>query len=91
MDEKKLIWNEEDRKQILDCKVFKVWESYCKSPEAKVNQNKMQTFTVIEAKDWAIVIPIVESANGKQFVMVWQWRHGAQELRPEGSGAEGTA
>ncbi|MDR2597772.1 MAG: NUDIX hydrolase [Treponema sp.] len=83
MDEKKLIWNEENRKQILDCKVFKVWESYCKSPEAQVNQNKLQTFTVIEAKDWAIVVPVVESAHGKQFVMVWQWRHGARELSLE--------
>jgi ADP-ribose pyrophosphatase len=83
MDEKKLIWNEENRKQILDCKVFKVWESYCKAPQSRSGENEPQTFTVIEAKDWAIVVPVVESAHGKQFVMVWQWRHGARDLSLE--------
>jgi len=83
MDEKRLVWNEENKKQILDCKIFKIWESYCKSPETPVNQNKLRVFTVIEAKDWAIVVPVVESARGKQFVMVWQWRHGAKELSLE--------
>jgi len=83
MDQNKLVWNEENRKQILDCKIFKVWESYCKSPEAQVNQNKPQAFTVIEAKDWAIVVPVVESVQGKKFVMVWQWRHGAMDLSLE--------
>jgi 8-oxo-dGTP pyrophosphatase MutT (NUDIX family) len=83
MDEKKLIWNEESKKQILDCKIFKLWESYCKPPEAALNQGKLHAFTVIDAKDWAIVVPVAESGQGKQFVMLWQWRHGAQELSLE--------
>jgi 8-oxo-dGTP pyrophosphatase MutT (NUDIX family) len=83
MDEKKLIWNEENRKQILDCKIFKIWESFCKPPESQVNQNKLQPFTVIEAKDWAIVVPVIECEHGKQFVMLWQWRHGAMDLSLE--------
>jgi 8-oxo-dGTP pyrophosphatase MutT (NUDIX family) len=28
--------------------------------------------------DWAIIVPVIESPAGKQFVMVRQWRHGSQ-------------
>ena len=79
MEEKNnLIWTEESRKQVFDCRIFSIWESYCKSPASK-EADKPHTFSVIEAKDWAIVIPVI----GKQFVMVWQWRHGARSLSLE--------
>ena len=78
MNEQNLIWTEKTRKQVIDCKIFSIWESICKSP--KEND---KTFTVIDAKDWAIVIPVIETNEGKKFVMVWQWRHGSQELSLE--------
>jgi 8-oxo-dGTP pyrophosphatase MutT (NUDIX family) len=83
MDEKQLTWTEEERKQVFKCGVFSVWESYCKPP-AREN-GKQGVFSIIEAKDWAIVVPVVESAHGegKQFVMVRQWRHGARCLSLE--------
>jgi 8-oxo-dGTP pyrophosphatase MutT (NUDIX family) len=76
MNKEKLAWTEEGRKQVFECKVFSVLESYCKSP---VEQNaKTQVFSVIDAKDWAIVIPVIKTDKGTQFLMVWQWRHGSQ-------------
>jgi len=83
MNEKRLIWKEEGRKKVFDCKVFSIWESYCKSPESQPNQGNPQVFTVIDSKDWVIVIPVINGPEGKQFVMVWQWRHGSQSLSLE--------
>ena len=83
MDEKQLIWTEEKRKQVFNCRVFSIWESYCKAPEAQPDQTEPQVFTVIDAKDWVIVIPVIDTPKGKQFVMVWQWRHGSKSLSLE--------
>jgi len=73
-----LTWTEESRKQVFDCKVFTIWESYCKPP-VSVQDDRLQTFSLIDAKDWAIVVPVI----GRQFVMVRQWRFGAQDLSLE--------
>ena len=73
-----LTWNEEGRKTVFDCPVFSVEERYCRSPD-----NELKTFTVLDTRDWAIVIPLLENAEGKKFVMVRQWRHGARELSLE--------
>ena len=76
--EKRLAWSEEGRKQVADCRIFTVWESYCKPPKYQREDEKPHTFSVIDARDWVIVVPVIETPNGKQFVMVWQWRHGSQ-------------
>jgi len=73
-----LAWKEESRKKVFDSRVFSVCESYCKSPH-----NELGTFTVLDAVDWAIVVPVLETPEGKKFVMVWQWRHGSQCLSLE--------
>jgi 8-oxo-dGTP pyrophosphatase MutT (NUDIX family) len=78
MSEEKLAWKEESRKKVFECRVFSIYESKCKSPHDETG-----TFSVIDATDWAIVVPVLETAKGKQFVMVRQWRHGAQELSLE--------
>ena len=77
-NEKHLIWNEENRKKVFSCPIFSVEELYCRSPN-----NKLKTYTVLEATDWAIIIPVLETEQGSQFVMVKQWRHGARELSLE--------
>jgi len=82
MDKKRLMWSEESRKHILDCKIFSVWEHYCKPPE-QTNQNETHKFTVIDAMDWVIVIPVIKKPDKEQFVMVWQWRHGSKSLSLE--------
>ncbi|MCL2067365.1 MAG: NUDIX hydrolase [Treponema sp.] len=83
MNEKKLVWNEERRELVFDCKVFSVWESYCKPPKLQQTSGELHKFSVIDAKDWAIVVPVIDSPKGTKFVMVWQWRHGAQSLSLE--------
>ena len=78
MEENRLSWKEEGRKKVFDCRIFSVNESYCRSPE-----DELKTFTVIDAMDWVIVIPVLETPRGKRFVMVRQWRHGSQGLSLE--------
>ena len=78
MNKKALVWQEHNRTQVFDCRLFSVAESYCESP-----QNESRTFTVLDAADWAIVVPVLQTPEGKKFVMVWQWRHGSQDLSLE--------
>jgi 8-oxo-dGTP pyrophosphatase MutT (NUDIX family) len=81
MDNDQLVWNETERKKVFDSRVFSVWESYCTPPRNL--KTRAHTFTVIDAKDWTIVVPVINSEKGKKFVMVRQWRHGAKELSLE--------
>jgi 8-oxo-dGTP pyrophosphatase MutT (NUDIX family) len=78
MNEEKLAWKEESRKKVFNSPVFSVFDSYCKSP-----YDESKTFTVLEAPDWAIVVPVLDTSEGKKFVMVWQWRHGSRSLSLE--------
>jgi 8-oxo-dGTP pyrophosphatase MutT (NUDIX family) len=78
MDEKKLAWKEEGLKNIFDCRVFSIQESFCRAPN-----NQTGVFSIIEAADWAIVVPVLETPSGKEFLMVWQWRHGLRGISLE--------
>jgi len=80
MNKPELTWTETNRKKVFDCKIFSIWESYCKAPQSNSDPH---TFSVIEAKDWAIVIPVIETKEEKKFVMVNQWRHGSKCLSLE--------
>ena len=73
-----LIWKEESRKIVYSCPIFKVEERTCRSPD-----NYLKPFTVLATSDWAIVIPALEKDQKKKFVMVKQWRHGADALSLE--------
>ena len=73
-----LAWQEQSSKRVFDCGIFSIRESRCKSPA-----NSFGNFMVIDAADWAIIIPVINGPRGKQFVMVRQWRHGSQSLSLE--------
>ena len=73
-----LVWKEEGRKIVYTCPIFSVGERFCRSPE-----NNRKTYMVLDTSDWAIVIPVLETQRGREFVMVRQWRHGARELSLE--------
>jgi 8-oxo-dGTP pyrophosphatase MutT (NUDIX family) len=73
-----LIWKEEGRRDIFTCPVFTISERSCRSPD-----NELRTYTVMDASDWAIVIPVLETDRGREFVLVRQWRHGARDLSLE--------
>ena len=78
MSEDKLVWKEESRKKVFDCRVFSVYESYCRSP-----YEDLRTYNVIGAADWAIVVPVLQTPRGREFVMVRQWRHGLRDMSLE--------
>jgi len=78
VNKKELTWKEENREKVFECRVFSIYESSCRSPH-----NELSTFTILDAADWAIVMPVLETAEGKKFVMVWQWRHGSQNMSLE--------
>ena len=74
----KLTWKEESRKTVYSCPIFRVGERYCRSPE-----NDLNTYIVLDTSDWVITVPVLETQRGREFVMVRQWRHGAQDLSLE--------
>jgi 8-oxo-dGTP pyrophosphatase MutT (NUDIX family) len=78
MDEKKFEWEEKSREKIFDCRVFSICESSCVSPAGTSG-----VYTIIDAADWVVVVPVIDTPEGRQFVMVWQWRHGSRELSLE--------
>ena len=73
-----LIWSLESRKAVFNTRVFTIAELKSRSP-----QGVEGTFTVMDAPDWAIIIPVLKKDNEDHFVMVRQWRHGSQELSLE--------
>ena len=77
-----LIWDEESRKTVFTCPVFSVSERLCRPPDAGQTAI-LKPYTVLDTRDWAIVIPVLETEQGRKFVMVRQWRHGARELSLE--------
>ncbi|MDR1318406.1 MAG: NUDIX hydrolase [Treponema sp.] len=78
MNEKKIKWEEKSRKKIFDCRIFSICESTCLSPAGRPG-----VYTIIDAADWVVVVPVIDTPAGRQFVMVWQWRHGSGELSLE--------
>jgi 8-oxo-dGTP pyrophosphatase MutT (NUDIX family) len=73
-----LQWTEVDRKEVYRCRVFSVRDTKSRAPDGE-----NRTFTVLDAPDWAIVIPVAHESDGDRFLMVRQWRHGADELSLE--------
>jgi 8-oxo-dGTP pyrophosphatase MutT (NUDIX family) len=78
MDNERLIWKEETRREVYRSRVLSVWDVCSRSPKGDDH-----VFTVIDAADWAIVVPVIATERGREFVMVRQWRHGARELSLE--------
>ena len=78
METSHLIWTEEKRQEKYRSGIMTLFDIECRSPEGK-----MQTFSVIDCPDWVNVIPVMESPEGRQFLMVHQWRYGSAELSVE--------
>jgi 8-oxo-dGTP pyrophosphatase MutT (NUDIX family) len=78
MNDEHLIWKTQGSAVVYQARVFQVRENSSVSPEGA-----LKVFTTIDAPDWAIVVPVIETARGREFVMVRQWRHGAGELSLE--------
>jgi 8-oxo-dGTP pyrophosphatase MutT (NUDIX family) len=78
MNGNNLIWTIQNQKKVFTCPVFSVREIESLSPGGDRAQ-----FSVIDAADWAIIIPLLNNDKNKHFVMVRQWRHGTQTISLE--------
>ena len=72
---KELIWKEDKRETVFTSRVFSVQERHCIGPN-----NLSRIFTVLDALDWVIAIPVLKIKKKEKFVMVYQWRHGSKSL-----------
>ncbi len=64
-------WRELGRRRLLDCRIFSVQEAIRQRDDKNPG-----TFYLIDAPDWAGVIPVVNTPEGRKFVMIQQYRHG---------------
>lgn len=79
MDESRLAWTPLSRKTVYSTRVFDVDEITSRSPEGEEH-----SFFSLEASDWVIVVPVLSDGKDEDsFVMVRQWRHGAEEMSLE--------
>lgn len=79
MIEQKLEWSPVKRVNIFSTRIFDIREITSRSPE-----NSENIFYTLHATDWVIVIPVLTDVNGEdRFLMVRQWRHGAEQLSIE--------
>ncbi|HTX71765.1 MAG TPA: NUDIX hydrolase [Rectinemataceae bacterium] len=68
-------WRETARRDIADCRVFEV-----SSSERESADGRKGTFYLVNAHDWAGVIPVVDTPTGRMIVMIRQYRHGTGRL-----------
>lgn len=68
-----ITWTETRRDRVFSTRVFDLAESISRAPDGRE-----ASFNIIEARDWGIVVPVLESKDGFSFLMVRQWRHGSK-------------
>jgi ADP-ribose pyrophosphatase len=71
-------WSRRARRELLDCGIFRVVQRENEAPDGRRGR-----FTVLEAPEWATVVPLVEVEGRAKFVMVRQYRHGSDEVSIE--------
>ncbi len=71
-------WKRLGRRKLLDCPVFTVAERENEGPGGRVGH-----FVVLEAPEWATVVPVVDRGGEACFLMVRQYRHGSDEVSVE--------
>ncbi|MGO8692946.1 MAG: NUDIX hydrolase [Rectinemataceae bacterium] len=70
-----LRWTQVHRREVLDCRIFSVAERENRAPDGRTGR-----FTVLDAPDWATVVPLLEYGGEPCFLMVRQYRHGSDEV-----------
>jgi ADP-ribose pyrophosphatase len=71
-------WAPLRRRELMRCPVFTVTERENEGPGGRKGR-----FVVLEASDWATVVPLVREGGEDFFLMVRQYRHGSGELSVE--------
>lgn len=75
MESKPGPWKELAAHSVADCRIFDVAAS-----ERESSAGNRGTFYLINSLDWAGVIPVVDSPEGRKLVMIRQYRHGTSRL-----------
>jgi ADP-ribose pyrophosphatase len=74
-----LWWKELSRRQIASCRIFNLFTSERRSEDGRNGE-----FWILEARDWVNVVPLIGAAGGEPgFLMVRQYRHGAEKITTE--------
>ncbi len=68
-------WKETASRELADYRIFGV-----RSSDRVSEGGKSGTFYLVDSCDWAGVIPVVDSAEGRMIVMIRQYRHGTGRL-----------
>jgi len=69
-------WQDLETESIADCRIFEV--SRCE--RMTENGSMRGSFYTVSAPDWAGVIPVVDTPEGRKFVMIRQYRHGTGRI-----------
>jgi ADP-ribose pyrophosphatase len=67
-----LAWRTLSKEAVYSGHIFTVFEKLSEGPGGRVGK-----FSVLEASDWAVVVPLVRSSGSLEFLMVRQYRHGS--------------
>ncbi len=71
-------WVLKSKKKLYDYSIFSAAELRSLGPQGKEGR-----FIVLDAPDWAVVIPVMEKNGHRQIVAVRQYRHGAEQVMME--------
>ncbi|HCO49227.1 MAG TPA: NUDIX hydrolase [Spirochaetaceae bacterium] len=73
-----LSWKTISRKEVYKGGVFTVFEQLSLGPKGRKG-----LFSVLDARDWAVVVPLIGRGEAAQFLMVRQFRHGSDRASLE--------
>lgn len=76
MNENPLEWIETGKTELLATRIGTVYARHCKAQDGTEGD-----YIVLDAPDWAVVIP--ELDGGERFLVVDQWRHGTRKMSRE--------
>jgi 8-oxo-dGTP pyrophosphatase MutT (NUDIX family) len=74
----RLRWDELSRRRVASCAIFDLDAAVRASPDGRRGE-----FWLLDAPDWVNVVPLLQTAEGPAFLMVRQYRHGADMITTE--------
>jgi 8-oxo-dGTP pyrophosphatase MutT (NUDIX family) len=74
-----LRWKELSRRRIASCGIFDLYAAERISATGQRGE-----FWILSARDWVNIVPVLhQAAGGRRFLMVRQYRHGAEQITTE--------
>jgi ADP-ribose pyrophosphatase len=73
-----LRWKEISRRRVASCPIFDLF-----SAERVSSSGQRGEFWILDARDWVNIVPVLQGEGGPRFLMVRQYRHGADMITTE--------